>query len=94
MRFVPRLWTATVAALVLLTLPCTATAQSTDTINLRGHKQTLRLYGTRGNRPVIISSGYPVRDVEARFAGRDVTAFLGKPYLPEQLRSQVQALLG
>lgn len=53
----PRLWTATVAALVLLTLPCTATAQSTDTINLRGHKQTLRLYGTRGNRPVIISSG-------------------------------------
>jgi dienelactone hydrolase len=34
-----------------------ATAQTTDTITLRGHTQTLRLYGQRGGHPVIVSSG-------------------------------------
>jgi alpha-beta hydrolase superfamily lysophospholipase len=44
------LWTA--AALVVAAVP-----QTTDTIRLRGHAQTLRLYGTRGGTPVIVSSG-------------------------------------
>lgn len=35
----------------------TARAQSTDTISIRGKAQTLRLYGQRGNPPVIVSSG-------------------------------------
>jgi pimeloyl-ACP methyl ester carboxylesterase len=34
-----------------------ASAQTTETITLRGHSQTLRLYGTRGKPPVIVSSG-------------------------------------
>ena len=32
-------------------------AQSTDTISIRGKAQSLRLYGQRGNPPVIVSSG-------------------------------------
>jgi type IV secretory pathway VirJ component len=34
-----------------------ASAQTVDTISLRGHAQTLRLYGQRGAHPVIVSSG-------------------------------------
>jgi fermentation-respiration switch protein FrsA (DUF1100 family) len=34
-----------------------AAAQTTDTITLRGHTQTLHLYGQRGGHPVIVSSG-------------------------------------
>ncbi len=32
-------------------------AQSTETIAIRGHAQTVRLYGERGGLPVIVSSG-------------------------------------
>lgn len=32
-------------------------AQSTETITIRGHAQSLRIYGTRGGPPVIVSSG-------------------------------------
>ena len=34
-----------------------ARAQTTETITIRGHAQSLRLYGTRGGSPVIVSSG-------------------------------------
>lgn len=34
-----------------------ASAQTTEVITLRGHAQSLRLYGTRGRPPVIVSSG-------------------------------------
>src|SRR6186997_1853584 len=34
-----------------------ATARTIDTISLRGHSQTLHLYGRRGAPPVIVSSG-------------------------------------
>mgnify|MGYP003349086225 CR=1 FL=1 len=34
-----------------------ATAQTTDTIQVRGHKLTVRLYGKRGAPPVVVSSG-------------------------------------
>ncbi|MBI4886110.1 MAG: hypothetical protein HY824_03365 [Acidobacteria bacterium] len=34
-----------------------ASAQSTETLNLRGHAQTLHIYGRRGDPPVVISSG-------------------------------------
>jgi alpha-beta hydrolase superfamily lysophospholipase len=34
-----------------------ALAQTVDTISLRGHTQSLRLYGQRGAPPVIVSSG-------------------------------------
>jgi hypothetical protein len=34
-----------------------AGAQSSDTLMIRGHAQTLRLYGARGGQPVIVSSG-------------------------------------
>jgi fermentation-respiration switch protein FrsA (DUF1100 family) len=32
-------------------------AQTTQTIAIRGHAQTLHVYGTRGNAPVLVSSG-------------------------------------
>jgi type IV secretory pathway VirJ component len=32
-------------------------AQSSETITIRGHAQTVRLYGARGGWPVIVSSG-------------------------------------
>ena len=35
----------------------TANAETVDTISLRGHPQTLHLYGQRGAAPVIVSSG-------------------------------------
>ena len=38
-------------------LPLGATARTIDTISLRGHSQTLHLYGQRGAPPVIVSSG-------------------------------------
>src|SRR6187401_1020538 len=34
-----------------------AQAQTTETITIRGHALPLRLYGTRGKTPVIVSSG-------------------------------------
>jgi len=34
-----------------------ASAQTTEVITLRGHAQTLRLYGTRGKPAIIVSSG-------------------------------------
>jgi fermentation-respiration switch protein FrsA (DUF1100 family) len=34
-----------------------ARAQTTETLALRGHPQSLRIYGTRGNPPVVVSSG-------------------------------------
>lgn len=36
---------------------CCAAAQRSETLSIRGHAQTLRLYGSRGGRPVIVSSG-------------------------------------
>ena len=49
--------------LVALTMYCAlapdrgAPAQTTGTITIRGHAQSLRLYGARGGSPVIVSSG-------------------------------------
>jgi len=49
---------AAVAAMVfLLGAAANADAQRTETLNLRGHAQTLRIYGTRGGTPVVVSSG-------------------------------------
>ena len=46
------------AALCLLCVLCAdAGAQTTQTLSIRGHAQSLRIYGTRGNTPVIVSSG-------------------------------------
>jgi len=33
------------------------TGRTTETVTMRGHAQTLQVYGTRGGRPVIVSSG-------------------------------------
>jgi dienelactone hydrolase len=46
-----RLILAVLAAAVVLQ------GQTTETIYLRGHQQVLRIYGTRGAQPVIVSSG-------------------------------------
>ena len=49
--------------LIALTIACVAAAgrsghaQARETLLIRGHAQSLRLYGTRGGPPVIVSSG-------------------------------------
>jgi len=45
------------AAVVVVGGSAAAPVQKTDTIMIRGHEQTLHLYGTRGGDPVIVSSG-------------------------------------
>jgi fermentation-respiration switch protein FrsA (DUF1100 family) len=51
------------APLLALTMVCAlgchgaSQAQTSATITLRGHEQSLRLYGVRGNPPVVVSSG-------------------------------------
>lgn len=37
--------------------PVAAAAETYETISLRGHPQTLRVYGTRGGTPVVVTSG-------------------------------------
>jgi alpha-beta hydrolase superfamily lysophospholipase len=37
--------------------PVTAAAETVETITLRGHPQTVRLYGARGGTPVVVTSG-------------------------------------
>ena len=49
-------------SVLLLVLSCAlaaadVAAQTTETVNLRGHAQSLRVYGSRGGTPVIVSSG-------------------------------------
>jgi len=44
-------------AVVWLATTACAGAQGSDTVVVRGHAQTVRLYGTRGGTPVIVSSG-------------------------------------
>lgn len=48
---------AACAALTCLLAPAAARAQTSETLTLRGHAQTVRLYGTRGGTPVVVSSG-------------------------------------
>ena len=41
----------------LLSAAAAADAQTTETLNLRGHGQVLHIHGVRGGQPVIVSSG-------------------------------------
>ena len=45
------------AVVAVLSAPTIAPAQTTDSLTIRGKAQTVRLYGQRGNPPVIVSSG-------------------------------------
>jgi pimeloyl-ACP methyl ester carboxylesterase len=47
----------TVTAAVLTIATLMSSAQKTETVNIRGHTQFLRVYGSRGGIPVIVSSG-------------------------------------
>lgn len=48
---------AAVVLLLVLGASVPAIAQPTDTVVLRGHPQTVYLYGTRGGVPVVVTSG-------------------------------------
>ena len=51
------------ACFIVLTIGCVlstargAGAQTRESLAIRGHEQSLRVYGTRGGPPVIVSSG-------------------------------------
>ncbi len=52
------LWIGISALTLLLGTAGAADAQTTDTVMVRGHRQTVHLYGTRGSGdPVVVSSG-------------------------------------
>lgn len=58
MRPVPTIVSGLRVALILAMFAVPLTAQSTESVFLRGHRQTVRLYGSRGTgEPVIVSSG-------------------------------------
>ena len=57
MRWIGRVLSATLAAAGMMCPATTGHAQATDSITIRGKPQLLRLYGQRGNPPVIVSSG-------------------------------------
>ncbi len=59
-------------------------------------EETLReLLRIRPNVKTILSSGYNEQDLTDRFAGKGLSAFIQKPYRPDQLRKRVrQALEG
>jgi alpha-beta hydrolase superfamily lysophospholipase len=48
---------ASVALAFCAFAPGHASVSATETLDIRGHSQTLRLYGSRGGEPVIVSSG-------------------------------------
>lgn len=58
--------------LLALVVSAKLEAQSADTLSIRGHTQSLRIYGARGGAPVIVSSG----DGGWIHLGPDVAAFL------------------
>ena len=61
------------ALIVLAVAAAPAAAETTERLDLRGHPQTLHLYGARGGRPVIVSSG----DGGWIHLGPQVAEFLG-----------------
>lgn len=51
-------WTCRIVLMIACALaPRAAQSQTTETITIRGHTQSLRLYGARGGPPVVVSSG-------------------------------------
>ena len=82
------MWPVWLAVCALSGIGHEAAAQTTDTIVVRGHVQSLRLYGTRGAPPVIVSSGdggwiHLAPHVAELLAGRGffVVGFDAKAYL-------------
>ena len=57
MEDVPRAWRLPAALACVVTTATVATAQTPQTIVLRGREQTLRLYGPPEGQPIIVSSG-------------------------------------
>jgi pimeloyl-ACP methyl ester carboxylesterase len=53
----PALLTPTVLVVLCLGTAAAAFAGGTDTVAIRGHRQMVHLYGTRGGTPAIVSSG-------------------------------------
>ena len=81
--------------------PAAAGAETIETIALRGHQQTLRLYGARGGTPVVVTSGDATLRPEdepddffaiAEFAARGYLACRGGLALPRIL-ADVSALI-
>ncbi len=63
--------------------------------NLDGEETLRELLRIRPNVKTILSSGYNEQDLTDRFAGKGLSAFIQKPYRPDQLRERVrQALEG
>jgi pimeloyl-ACP methyl ester carboxylesterase len=57
MRIRTRTRPVVLTLVALLSSTATASAQTTESLTIRGKPQALRLYGQRGNPPVIVSSG-------------------------------------
>jgi signal transduction histidine kinase/ActR/RegA family two-component response regulator len=59
-----------------------------------GVQASLELQRIREDIPIIVCSGFNRHEVEERFAGRSIAAFLHKPFRYEQIRHAFQTALG
>lgn len=59
-----------------------------------GVQASLELQRIREDIPIIVCSGFHRHEVEERFAGRSIAAFLHKPFRYEQVRHAFQTALG
>jgi signal transduction histidine kinase/CheY-like chemotaxis protein len=57
-----------------------------------GAETFIELRKIDGNLPIILSSGYSEKEIRERFAGKEVTGFMQKPYQLSQLRTALAAV--
>ncbi|HPT96408.1 MAG TPA: histidine kinase N-terminal 7TM domain-containing protein [Armatimonadota bacterium] len=60
---------------------------------MSGEEVVPALRGLRSDVPIILTSGYPEEEALRRFAGRDLSGFLQKPYRPHLLAAQLDTLI-
>ena len=60
---------------------------------MNGDQAFLRMRDIRADVPIILASGFDETEVTGKFVGRDLTAFLKKPFEVDDLMSKVQQAL-
>lgn len=60
---------------------------------MNGQEVLEYIHALRPKTPVILSSGYTEKDISDRFRGFHPTAFIQKPYLPDELEETVYKIL-
>ena len=61
--------------------------------HIDGEEAFRELRRIRADVPILISSGYNAQDVTTRFAGKNLSGFLQKPYAPRELIGALREIL-